>query len=165
MNIFYLHDNPKISAMAMTNKHVVKMIVESTQLLSTAHHVLDNNASNLPIYKATHKNHPSAVWVRESMGNYLWLRNHTYFLLQEYAERYNKKPDDHATYKVWEALKYPPKNIPMMMTTTPIRLAITNVNYHIPNNPIASYRMYYEAEKLRTDADKSRYHKVLDNYK
>lgn len=163
MNIFYLHDNPKVCAMAMTNKHVVKMIVETAQLLSTAHHVLDNNVRQLPIYKATHKNHPSAIWTRETMGNYLWMHRHLYFLLNEYGERYNKKADDHATYKVWEALKSIPKYIPMTMTTTPIRLAITNVNYHIRNNPIASYRMYYEAEKLRLDADKSRYHKVLDN--
>jgi hypothetical protein len=162
MNIFYLHDNAKVSAMAMTNKHVVKMIVESTQLLSTAHHVLDGPDAISGIYKPTHKNHPSAVWVRESMGNYLWLRDHTYFLLQEYASRYNKQPTDHATYVVWARLKYPPKHIPSILTKTPIRLAITNVNYHIPNNPIASYRKYYEAEKLRTDEDKSRYFNVLD---
>jgi hypothetical protein len=163
MNIFYLHDNAKVSAMAMTNKHVVKMIVESAQLLSTAHQVLDGPDAISGIYKPTHKNHPSAVWVRESMGNYLWLHRHLYFLLDEYAKRYNKKPDDHATYKVWEVLKSIPKHIKMTMTTTPIRLAITNVNYHIPNDAIASYRKYYEAEKLRTDADKSRYFNVLDN--
>jgi hypothetical protein len=165
MNIFYLHDNPKVSAMAMTNKHVVKMIVESAQLLSTAHHILDGPDAISGIYKKTHANHPSAVWVRESIGNYMWLRNHLYFLLNEYAERYNKKPEDHATHKTMLQLITLPKRIPSKMIKTPIRLAITNTAYHVQGDAIASYRKYYEAEKLRLDADIIRYKQVLDKYK
>jgi len=85
MNIFYLHTDPTVAARAMTNKHIVKMILESAQLMSTAHRVLDGTPYTrlsksgarlkryhhpLPLYEATHINHPSAVWVRESGRNY-----------------------------------------------------------------------------------------------
>lgn len=165
MNIFYLHDSPQVSAMAMTNKHIVKMIVESAQLLSTAHHILDGPDAITGIYKMTHKNHPSAIWTRETTGNYLWLRDHLRWLLQEYANRYNKKPTDHATYQVFETLHYLPKNINSSLNKTPMRIAITNTAHHIPNDAIASYRKYYTAEKLRLDADIKRYMEVLDKYK
>jgi hypothetical protein len=89
MNIFYIHENPTISAKAMSNKHVVKMILESAQLLSTAHHILDKSTSS-ELYKPTHKNHPSAIWVRQSYKNYQWLYNHFISLCEEYTKRYNK---------------------------------------------------------------------------
>lgn len=162
MNIFYLHDDAWLVPKMMTDKHVVKMIVETAQLLSTAHHILDGDNAIGGIYKKTHANHPSSIWTRETMGNYLWLRDHGLALLDEYALRYHKQPHDHATHKVIMALFYPPKNMPMDITKTPIRLAITDTKYHVKDNPIASYRNYYEGEKLRTDTDKIRYFKMLD---
>jgi hypothetical protein len=158
MNIFYLHKDARISAQAMSDKHVVKMIVETAQLLSTAHHVLDGvNVLAKPIYKPTHHNHPSAVWVRETIGNYLWARNHLWALLDEYALRYNKKPSDHATYKVAMGLKYPPMNIKNDFNMTPMRIAITDVRHHVKDDAIASYRKYYVAEKLKNEKDLKRY--------
>ena len=41
MNIFYLHKKPEISAQLHCDKHVVKMIIEYAQMLSTAHRMLD----------------------------------------------------------------------------------------------------------------------------
>jgi hypothetical protein len=162
MNIFYLDHDPIISAKAMTNKHVVKMIVESGQLLSTAHHILDGINAIPNIYKPTHRNHPSAIWTRESVGNYLWLRDHLFALLNEYAERYHKQPTDHATHGVAMRLFYPPKNIPQVNTATPIRIAITNKNHIVENDGVKSYRNYYIAEKLSLETDIIRFHKVLD---
>ena len=46
------------------------MILETAQLLCTAHHELGTSIE-IP-YKATHKNHPSAIWVRDSAENYMW---------------------------------------------------------------------------------------------
>ena len=67
MNIFYLSPDPAICAQYHVDKHAVKMILEYSQLLSTAHHVLDPDTDLAPyIYKPTHKNHPSAVWARAS---------------------------------------------------------------------------------------------------
>ena len=91
MNIFYLDSNPRLAAEYQCNKHVVKMILETAQLLSTAHRVLDEGCNISPLlYKATHKNHPSAIWVRSGADQYRWAFDHFCFLLQEYYYRYDK---------------------------------------------------------------------------
>ena len=96
MNIFYLHKDPKTCAEMHCDKHVVKMVLEYAQLLSTAHRVLDGDewADKAQLYKATHKNHPSAIWARESAGNYFWLNKLFQELCKEYTKRYGKT---HAT--------------------------------------------------------------------
>jgi len=174
MNIFYLDHNPKVAAQAMTDKHVVKMILESAQLLSTAHRVLDGEAvielskngrrltryshTTLDdvLYKSTHINHPSGVWVRESQTNYMWLYEHFIALCNEYTARYNKV---HASYtKLAHVLSVPPFNI-AGSPFTPIKLAMPTP-YHLPD-VVEAYRMYYEAEKLSQPHDISRYQKIL----
>ena len=87
MNIFYLDRSPVVSARLMYNKHVVKMILESAQLLCTAHRELGND--DVP-YKSTHKNHPSAVWTRSSALNYAWVYVHMMALGAEYERRYGR---------------------------------------------------------------------------
>ena len=107
MNIFYLSRDPCEAARLQCDRHVVKMILETAQLLSTAHNELDGGQI---AYKSTHKNHPSAVWVRQSRHNYRWLRRHLKALGDEYTRRYGKV---HATIqKHSEALLWPPNNIP-----------------------------------------------------
>ena len=88
MNIFYLHQNPEKAARYQYNKHVVKMILESAQMLCTAHHVY-GNPDDAP-YKQAHLNHPSTIWARESRPNYFWLYEHMIALGQEYTKRYGK---------------------------------------------------------------------------
>ena len=92
MNIFYLDKDPVIAAQMHCDKHVVKMILESAQLMSTAHRFLDGDryADKNGLYKLTHKNHPTAIWVRKSKENYMWTWNLLDALLQEYTKRYNK---------------------------------------------------------------------------
>ena len=53
MNIFYLNESPEIAAVEHNDKHCVKMILESAQMLCTAHRVLDGNerADELFMYK------------------------------------------------------------------------------------------------------------------
>lgn len=161
MNIFYLDKSPIVSAKMMTNKHVVKMIVESAQLLSTAHHVLDGDNAIKGIYKKTHVNHPSAVWTRESAGNYMWLRDHALALLNEYGLRYHKLPSEHATFKVIMLLKNPPVNMVKDFNVTPMRVAITNKAHVVNGNAIESYRNYYVAEKLKEEYDIIRFRNIL----
>ena len=74
MNIFYLHEDPQEASEMMCDKHNVKMILESAQMLSTAHRVLDGDeyADQHELHKATHKNHPSTVWTRSTDENYDW---------------------------------------------------------------------------------------------
>ena len=91
MNIFYLHRDPVIAAKVQYNKHVVKMILESAQMLCTAHHCYGDKdqIQNVP-YKQAHLNHPSTVWTRRSKSTYMWLYNHMMALGDEYKKRYGK---------------------------------------------------------------------------
>jgi len=86
MNIFYLDPNPKKAAAIMCDQHVIKMILESAQMLSTAHHLCGSTAT----YKKTHENHPSAIWARSTHANYEWLHLHMVALGQEYTRRFGK---------------------------------------------------------------------------
>ena len=110
MNIFYLDRDPVVAAQMMCDKHVVKMILESAQMLSTAHRVLDgdNYADRYGLYKMAHKNHPSTKWVRSGGLNYLWLYKHMRGLVQEYTYRYGKI---HATERLTMGLSGRPQNM------------------------------------------------------
>ena len=94
MNIFYLHEDPVKAAKLQYNKHVVKMILESAQMLCTAHHEILGDDADVP-YKRAHVNHPSTIWARRSAQNYAWLYDHFVALAQEYKKRYGK---DHLSY-------------------------------------------------------------------
>ena len=91
MNIFYLHKDPVEAAKLQYNKHVVKMILESAQMLCTAHHCYgdEDQVNNVP-YKQAHLNHPSTIWARRSRSTYTWLYNHMIALGDEYTKRYGK---------------------------------------------------------------------------
>jgi hypothetical protein len=161
MNIFYLDPNTHICAQQHVDRHVVKMILEYAQLLSTAHRVLDGHATvgvsssgrkrttyvlnstldNI-LYSATHINHPSAVWVRQSDKNYDWLFSLFQSLMSEYTYRYGKV---HACSKLEMYLAKIPENIPQKPFTEPTPAMPDEVK--IPGNSIASYRNYYIQSK------------------
>lgn len=103
MNIFATDSCPFESADALPDVLVNKMILESAQMLSTAHFELDGQQVG---YKPTHKNHPCAVWARASTGNYDWLFTHLLALVCEYNHRAQKQ---HATARMLKALQQPPK--------------------------------------------------------
>lgn len=86
MNIFVTSACPKKSAAALDDKRVVKMVLESAQMLSTA----INEHGGVAPYKSTHKNHPANVWARATRANYMWLYEHFIALCREYTERYGK---------------------------------------------------------------------------
>ena len=88
MNIFYLDKDPFKAAELQYNKHVVKMILESAQMLCTAHHVY-GFPEDVP-YKQAHLNHPSTIWCRQNRHNYMWLYRHMIALGDEYTRRYGK---------------------------------------------------------------------------
>ena len=92
MNVFYLDRNPKIAAQMHCDKHVVKMVLEYAQILSTAHRVIDGHgaADREGLYQIAHKNHPSTAWARSSRGNYNWLSDLWGYLGDEYTHRYGK---------------------------------------------------------------------------
>jgi hypothetical protein len=81
MNIFVTSQCPAESARHLDNKRVIKMILESAQMLSTA---IDGP------YKPTHVNHPCTIWARKTRSNYMWLLEHMVHLCIEYTRRYGK---------------------------------------------------------------------------
>ena len=151
MNIFMLDYNPILAARMHCDKHVVKMILESAQMLSTAHRVLDGDdyADANILYKPTHKNHPSNVWVRENHDNYRWLHFLFLHLLLEYEKRYNKT---HACNRLVNHLSPCPENI-----ITDDEKNVFNVHLYLPQcmpdqykvegDAVQAYRNYYKAEK------------------
>lgn len=100
MNIFLLDYDIDKCAQYHCDKHVVKMILESAQLLSSAHRMHNQDVG----YRLTHKNHPCALWVRESRDNYDWLYQLTLALDDEYGFRYGKS---HKSVEVVSALPIP----------------------------------------------------------
>lgn len=172
MNIFYVSHDPVEAAQSLVNKHVVKMILESAQLLSTAHRVLDGHETvqvrvnlntgksrkvrvrQLPdirdsiLYSATHINHPSAIWCRQSVENYSWLVEHFFALMNEYTLRYNKVHK--CAGDVAYMLQSPPFNLkdwdwtPMPSCMAP--------EYIISDDPIINYRNYYREGKKKIHA-------------
>mgnify|MGYP003123386667 CR=1 FL=1 len=114
MNIFYLHEDPVEAAKLQYNKHVVKMILESAQMLCTAHHHYGNES--VP-YKKAHYNHPSTIWARDNCENYAWLYRHMLALGEEYTKRYGKT---HLTItKCKELLGKTPPGMPWLGFTQP----------------------------------------------
>lgn len=146
MNIFFLHFDPKTCAQMHVNKHVVKMILESVQLLCSAHH-LHPNDKELKLMKLTHKNHPSSIWTRESLSNYKWLVELTKELCKEYTYRYGKVHKCETEY-----LQILEENNPDILDIgfTMPRQAIPET-YKIESekidDAIEAYRQYYFFEK------------------
>jgi len=164
VNIFYLDKHYRTCAKQHVDKHVVKMIVEYAQLLSTAHRVLDgeeyegrtaNNRrirrfkmanSNIEntLYKASHINHPSAIWVRKSSQHYWWLYLLFRELCMEYTHRYGKI---HSTEsKLGEILQIKPKNIKDNGFVEPPQAMPDYCK--VPGDSIKAYQMYYVNEKI-----------------
>lgn len=145
MNIFYLDQYPTHAARYHCDKHVVKMILETAQLLCTAHRVLDGDENVPPyFYKKTHVNHPCAIWVRENTYNYEWTRELFQYLNEEYSTRY-KKIHKCKTLFYPDLFSYP-KNIKYGKGKTPIPLAMPD-DCKVDNNPVLSYRRYYKRYK------------------
>jgi hypothetical protein len=138
MNIFYLDEDFDTCARYHVDKHVVKMVTEYAQLLSSAVRLSGIDAG----YKLTHANHPSAIWTRESLDNWLWLRDLSEALNLEYMYRYNHDTN-HKAYDVIQRLPLP--NIPSI-GITPFRLAMPD-DVKIEGDPIQSYRNYYNVHK------------------
>jgi hypothetical protein len=142
MNIFYLDSDPVKAAQAQYNKHVVKMILESAQMLCTAHHHYDNG-HNVP-YKKAHYNHPSTIWCRQNSRQYYWLFHHMIALGDEYTKRYNKK---HLSItKCFDVLKDCPVGMPLGGEFNEPPQCMPE-QYKVPGCSVTAYWNYYEREK------------------
>lgn len=134
MNIFILDTDPKLAAKYHCDRHVVKMVLESAQMLST---VLSGP------YKPTHRHHPCTKWVSESRDNAEWLCLLMHWLNQEYKERWNKC-DDHLAYTKCHHLLEKITQLPNVGQATPFALAMPE--QYKTADPVESYRAYYHSK-------------------
>lgn len=137
MNIFYLDSNPRKCAEYHNNKHVVKMILETAQLLCGSHWVTGGEAP----YKLSHKNHPCSIWVREDLNNYLWLCELGLELCSEYTDRYGKR---HKTEDIINWCRENTPKIPKVKFTHP---PLAMPDEYKEKCHVQSYRNYYMGEK------------------
>lgn len=164
MNIFLLDWDVKKCAQYHVDKHVVKMILETAQLLCGVHHMapqvtpqvtpqvdplstahdtvqVDRTSTDQVPYKLSHKNHPCAIWARESLSNYLYLCELGLELCKEYTYRYEKR---HKSQDVIEWCVTNPPNIEDKGITQPAKAMPEEYKVE---SVVQSYRNYYIGEK------------------
>ena len=90
MNIFFIDKCPIKSAQQLCDKHVVKMVLETAQMCSTAMHYWDQAKHMEHVYKSAYVNHPMTVWVRDNVHNLAWAVIHGLAIGREYTYRYGK---------------------------------------------------------------------------
>jgi len=139
VNIFAVYPCPIKSAKYLDNKRLVKMVLETTQLLSTA----INLCGGIGPYKTTHKNHPCSIWARTSKENYLWLHSLYCSLNVEYTNRFNKI---HKCWQYKDKLLSSSKCIPNG-NLTPFPNCTT---YKHINDVHEAYRLYLD-DKFKND--------------
>jgi hypothetical protein len=143
MNIFFLDFDTKKCAEYHCDKHVVKMILETAQLLCGVHHmIIHERLSNDQVpYKLSHKNHPCAIWTRESLSNYLYLCDLGLELCKEYTYSYGKR---HKSQDVIEWCLVNKPNIKDIGFTEPAKAMPDE--YKV-KSVVQSYRNYYMGAK------------------
>lgn len=137
MNIFILDNDPARCAQMHADKHVVKMITESAQMLCT---VLVLSGLEAP-YRKTHANHPCTKWANSSLSNWIWLKTFTECLHEEYRHRYGIHKQ-HKAAMIARELANP--NI-VDIGLTPFAQAMPD--QYKSTDPVQAYRNYYNGEK------------------
>lgn len=140
MNIFFVHEDPSVAARSLPDKLVVKMPLETAQLLSTAVNEMGGSAP----YKSTHKNHPSALWCRESPSNFNWLVTHGLALCAEYSFRYGKRHKCEDVIHTCSALAHKLNKWPSVDNTYP---PLCMPEQYKSRDVVLSYRSYMIGEK------------------
>lgn len=160
MNLFILSLVHHICAESMFDKHISKMIIEAVQMLSTGKRILDPEdveEKDLKIYKLAHKNHPTTIWIRNSLENYIWTLLMVEAMHNEWKYRYGHPPDKmHASYLIAITLA---KNLPNKSRfpekgLTPFALAMPKeykpAEYNSHEDAVDAYKRYYQSpEKQR----------------
>jgi len=145
VNLFYTHEDPHIAAQMQCDKHVVKMILETAQMLSTAHRLAETPQAPF-VYKMTHANHPSTKWLRSSQIAYKWGLEHLQALFAEYDHRYNRI---HKTQREkLQYLKVIPTSLPDLPFTAPPQCIYDECK---TDDTVQAYRNYYKARRSEID--------------
>lgn len=137
MNIFVLDYSPTKAARLQCDKHVVKMPLETAQILCSA---FPNGKAP---YKRTHFNHPCSIWARKSKKNFEWLIEHGLALCEEYTFRYGK---DHKSRKVILWCSKNKKKLKFASENKSNFVLCMDEKYQV-GNAVESYKEYYRLEK------------------
>ena len=135
MNVFVVDEDPCLAARALGDRHVVKMVLESAQIMCT----VASRLGHVVPYRPTHVNHPCVVWARESAGNWRWLVAHARALAVEYEFRYGRR------HKSLDVIDEVAKLGPRAPGFGPWARAMP-VAYHLAS-VVDSYRLYYHMDK------------------
>lgn len=151
MNIFATYSCPYKSAKFLDNKRMVKMILESAQLLSSA--IWLNGGKGF--YKLTHKNHPVTKWTAENKNNYCWVMCHFFALCERYENRYKKvhKSLDHKEQIIKGQFKIPLSTKPGISFVNCAENKLLGISYKHVMNPHLAYRLYLK-DRWKTDKRK-----------
>lgn len=143
MNVFFTDSLPHQAAMNLCDKHVPKMLLESIQMLCTAHHACGSGQDWM--YQPAYVNHPCTIWARSSANAYIWLLEHADGINAQYEFRFRGK---HACGEILTKLgKYKlPSGISMVTTMLPAQ-AMPDQYKH--EDAVTAYRQYYIGEKAR----------------
>jgi len=144
MNYFYVEKDPTSAAQALCDKHVVKMILETAQMLSTAHRLTEYPQADF-VYKPTHSNHPSTKWLRSSQIAYKHGLQHLCALFDEYRHRYNKT---HATERLLPYLSQVPEALPDLPFVDPPQCMYDECRH---SDTVEAYRSYYRVRRNEID--------------
>ena len=141
MNIFFLSDLPILAAKLHCDKHVVKMCLETAQILAAAHRIHGNDSVT---YKLTHKNHPSVKWAAASPRHYRWLQRLGQELCNEYRTRYNR--DHKCEQYIKGELLNPPEPLSTLPDTwcNPPQCMPDDVKHE---DTVTAYKQYYRNYK------------------
>lgn len=144
MNIFILDENPITAARYHCDKHVVKMVLETAQMLSTYCHIKGHQVEGM--YKRTHENHPCVKWLLESPANVDWLVDLGVGLRQEYFIRYGRihkssKLISNIGYLTWEGAHWQNHTPFTIAAPTEIKM------YAQEHGAVQAYRVYIAAAK------------------
>lgn len=136
MNIFVLHHSAHIAAMYHSDVHVVKMTLETAQILATVHHLHGNG--DAVKYKPTHQNHPCVKWAAASLLNYRWLQLLGVSLARQYRMRYGK---EHACSELFSGEL---QDAPPALNKAPnVPFALCMPEECKDADPVVAYRKYY----------------------
>lgn len=168
MNIFALDYSPVDSAKWQHDKHVVKMLLETAQMLSTNallvpewRKVCDESAVSGRLYNPCYVNHPCTIWARQSLGNFRWLCEHGAALYKEFDFRFG---GPHKSYDrvvaplralAWDSFDYG------SVKMTPFAVAMPN-EYKVECDAVQSYRNYYVTEKISPSSKWTGRDRVVD---
>lgn len=150
MNIFYLDEDPVQAAQYHCNSHVVKMIVETTQMLSYALHLQGISFMKHGLYRPNraHLKHPCTLWVAESRVNFLWAVDLAHALLDEWCFRFShRSPSEHRSFDPLSRAAKLAFIIPNRPETPPAQAFSDFKHLYNPLDPVSAYRAYYREAK------------------